>query len=361
MSPNITSHYGIIKRFFKKSDKMLKYFIKIAFLEASMEKLDLKDRKILYHLDIDSRQSFSQLGKKIGLPKDVVAYRVKKLQEKGIIKNFYTELNCYKLGYSSVKFYLIYQNITAEIKQEIIDYLVKSSYTDIVSSIEGQYDLDVISYVENIPEFSNIWNNIINKYKDFFSNQIFCVHNTNIEYKKTFLLDEKTDKKDNRIIFEEISSDKKVEIDDLDKKILGLLVSNSRIMTLEIANKLNSTVTTINSRIKKMVKTGVIMRYSIDIDWPKIGYRLYKADVVLKDPRKIHQIIDYVATNPNLFCRMASLGYVDLELIFMLNNANQLHQIMEDLSSKFPDTIRNYKYFSDIKTHKYLSMDFWNR
>jgi len=67
-----------------------------------MEKLDLKDRKILYELDINSRQSFSQLGKKVGLHKDVVAYRVKKLQEKGIIKNFYTELNGYKFGYFGV-------------------------------------------------------------------------------------------------------------------------------------------------------------------------------------------------------------------------------------------------------------------
>ena len=90
-----------------------------------MEKLDVKDRKILYELDLDSRQSFSQLGKKVGLHKDVVAYRVKKLQEKGIIKIFYTETNGYKLGYSQVKFYFTYQNITPKIKQEIIDYLVK--------------------------------------------------------------------------------------------------------------------------------------------------------------------------------------------------------------------------------------------
>jgi len=133
-----------------------------------MEKLDLKDRKILYELDLDSRQSFSQLGKKVGLHKDVVAYRVKKLQEKGIIKDFSTEINGYKLGYSEVKFYLTYQNVTPEIKQEIIDYLVKNPYTDAVHSSEGQYDLVVISIVENIAKFHNIWSNIINKYRDFF-------------------------------------------------------------------------------------------------------------------------------------------------------------------------------------------------
>ncbi len=41
-----------------------------------MENLDVEDKKILYELDIDSRQSFSQIGRKVGLSKDVVAYRV---------------------------------------------------------------------------------------------------------------------------------------------------------------------------------------------------------------------------------------------------------------------------------------------
>jgi DNA-binding Lrp family transcriptional regulator len=337
------------------------YLVQIVIVQKSMEKLDLKDRKILYELDIDARQSFSQLGKKVGLHKDVVAYRVKKLQEKGIIKNFITEINFYKLGYSEVKFYLTYQNITPGIKQEIIEYLVKSPYIDIVHSSEGQYDLVVLTQVENIPKFNNIWNDILSKYKDFFSNQIFCVHNKTIQYKNTFFLDEKPDKKEDRIIFVESSDDKKVEIDSLDYKILDLLVSNSMIPTLVIAQQLNSTVNTINSRITKLVKTGVIQRYTINIDWPKIGYQWFKADIALKDPKKISQIVDYIENNPNLLARMASLGYVDLELNFCLNNANQLHQIMEDLSSKFPDAIKSYKYFSTTKTHKYEGTDFWNR
>jgi DNA-binding Lrp family transcriptional regulator len=326
-----------------------------------MEKLDVKGRKILYELDLDSRQSFSQLGKKVGLHKDVVAYRVKKLQEKGIIKNFYTSFNSYKFGYTVVKFYLTYQNVTPGIKQEIIEYLVENPYMTTIHSNEGQYDLCVISRVENVAKFYEIWNNIFKKYRDFFSNQIFCIHNLAINYTWTFLLDEKTDKKNKRITFIDSANDNKVEIDSLDKKILDLLAPNSRIATLEIAQKLNSTVTTINSRIKKLVKTGVIQRYGINVDWPKIGYQSYKADIVLKNPENKQKIIDYIEKNPNLWFRSESLGYVDLELAFCLNNANQLHQIIEDLSSKFPDAIKNYKYFSVIKTHKFEGVDFWNR
>jgi Lrp/AsnC family leucine-responsive transcriptional regulator len=326
-----------------------------------MEKLDVKDRKILYELDIDSRQSFSQLGKKVGLHKDVVAYRVKKLQEKGIIKHFYLDINGYKLGYNKIKFYYNFQFITPEIKQEIIDYLVKSPYTDVVHSAEGQYDLVVICEVENIPNFYNIWNAVINRYRDFFSNQILCIHNTLTEYKRIFLLDERPDMKDGRILFVESSTDGKVDIDALDKKILELLAPNSRIKTIEIAETLNATVNTINSRITKLEKTGVIQRYTINIDWPKIGYQWYKADIVLKDTKQQQKIVQYIENNPNLIHRIASLAYVDLELTFALNNANQLHQIIGDVSLKFPDAIKNYKYFSITKTHKYSEEVLWNK
>lgn len=56
-----------------------------------MIKVDLKDRKILYELDLDARQSLTQLGKKVGLKKDVISYRIKGLQDEGIIKNFFTD------------------------------------------------------------------------------------------------------------------------------------------------------------------------------------------------------------------------------------------------------------------------------
>jgi DNA-binding Lrp family transcriptional regulator len=326
-----------------------------------MEKLDVKDRKILYELDLDSRQSFRNIGRNVGLSKDIVAYRVKKLQEKGIIKNFYTEVNGFKLGYTEVKFYFTYQNVTPEIKQEIIDYLAKSSYTDVVHSLEGQYDLCITSYVGNVAEFYNIWSNIINKYRDFFSNQVFCVESLNIIFKKTFLVDEKTDKKEDRIIYLLSANDKKAEMDSLDYKILELLAPNSRIQTLELAEKLKSSVKTIKSRIRRLVKTGVITRYTINIDWPKIGYQWFKADIILNNPKKIQQITEYIQNNPHLLFRVESLGYVDLELTFILSNLNQLYQIMEDLSSRFPDVIKNFKYFSITKTHKYYGVDFWNR
>ena len=88
---------------------------------------------------------------------------------------------------------------------------------------------------------------------------------------------------------------------------------------------------------------------------------MYKIDIVFKNPEKRQKIIEYIENNPNLLHQMTSFGQADLELSFVLNNVNELHQIMGDLSSKFPETIQNYKYHSVTKTHKILGQDFWNR
>lgn len=89
-----------------------------------MYKLDLKDRKILYELDLNCRQSNAQIGKKVGLGRDVVAYRINRMQEEGIIKNYYALIDTFKLGYHMFRIYINFQYVTSKIKEEIIQYFV---------------------------------------------------------------------------------------------------------------------------------------------------------------------------------------------------------------------------------------------
>ena len=117
-------------------------------------KLDLKDRKILYELDNNSRQSYAKIGKKTGLSKDTVLYRVNRLIENGVITKFYTRIDSFKLGYNTIRFYLIFQNTTKDIEKQIIDYFTKENkYILFCGSIEGRFDLVVNVWVKNFNEF----------------------------------------------------------------------------------------------------------------------------------------------------------------------------------------------------------------
>jgi len=317
-----------------------------------LEKLDLKDRKILYHLDLNSRQSFSQLGKKVGLYKEIVNYRVKKLQEKGIIVRFNTLIDTLKLGYTCMRFYFNYQYITPEIKKEIIDHFVNFKCTQLVASPEGAVELCVFMMSKNVSEIHSFWQKTLSNYRDYFAKQIIVPFIGENIYPKSFLIDEKDDR-ENLIVRR---GGKIIDYDDLDFQILQLLAKNSRIPTIDISKKLNITTITITKRIKRLIKLGVILRFHVTIDWDIIGYKWFKVDLNLKDYNKIHQIIKYLETNPHLSYIDKTFGYADLELELIVENVNQLKQIIEDISSKFPKMIRSYTYFSVAKSYKWVDM-----
>ena len=315
-----------------------------------MQTLDLKDRKILYHLDFDSRQSFRAIGKKVGLSKDVVTTRVKKLQEKGVINGYYAVIDFARLGYNIYRFYFSFQNVTTDIKKEIIEYFINNSYVDTVASIEGNYNLIIAILVKNYPQAHAFWQNTLKKYGKYFSKRVFTAFTQEEYYANRFLLDEKNQSP--IILHEWFDSGKRVEIDDLDFQILKLISENTRTTTIDIAKDLDTTSTVVQYRLKKLKELDILIAYRLEIDFSKIGYYLYKVDIDLNSFDKIDKIISLIKSNPNFSYTCKTIGYVDLEVAFYLKNTFELNQIMEDLLERFPDAIKNYTYYTFIKTHK---------
>jgi Lrp/AsnC family leucine-responsive transcriptional regulator len=313
-----------------------------------MKKLDLKDRKILYELDLNSRQSFRSIGKKIGLSKDTVSSRIKSLIEDGIIQNFYAVIDAYKLGYFSIRFYITFQYTNPEIEKEIIDYFIQNKNIYWVASIEGRFDLAVILWVKNIHEFYGFWEKTLEKYRDYFEKQIFSLYIELFHYRYSFLIEESVDRKN----FEITGGGSPVEIDDMDWKILYVLAPNTRLSITEIANKLHTTSIVVKNRINKLMKSGVIQGFRTKLDFSKLGMDYYKVDIDLKEYSKNKVICNYLRQNPFLIYLNKSVGYADTEVEFIVNNLEQLREIMENVELKFPNAIKNYKYFCCKKVHK---------
>jgi len=316
-----------------------------------MKDIDLKDRKILYILDRNARLSFSQIGKKVGLPKSVVTYRISSLIEKGVVNKFFTLVNSYKLGYQLYRIHISFQYASPQIKKEIIQYFVNYKNSCTLHEVEGRFDLALTIYVKDLSEFHSFWIQTLSKYRDYFKDLIFSIYFLETTFRYDFILNEKIHGERKQY---ELFKDKKiVKIDELDRKILETISLNARMPTTDIARNLGSTSFTINSRIKKMIESGIIEGFRTQIDYTKLGYRWYKVDMVLKEYNKSAQIISYLKTNPHFVAIDRGVGYVDLEVEFFLKSVDHLYKIMNDITTKFPDSIRNYTYISVIKTHKY--------
>lgn len=324
-------------------------------MSYKMTKVDIKDKKILYQLDINSRQSFSQIGKKVGLSKTVVDYRIKKLEKQGIIKNYYTLIDSFKLGYEVLRFYIVYQYTDLKIEQEIIDHFVNNKHTWVVASVKGWFDLDVIIYVKDRNVFYTFWKDTLDKYGDYFQNQILSYYIHAQLFRPSYLLSDEYDKAEREKITA-TGHGTRVDIDDLDLRLLYLIASNARMPLIEIADKLNTTVDVVKYRLKKLLKLNVIQGFRVNIDNAKLGYQYFKVDIYLREYKQRKKIIDYIKYNPYMTCINSTTGLSDLELEFYLEDLPHIKHIMQDLTEKFPNAVRNYKYFSIQKLRKLVWM-----
>lgn len=133
-------------------------------------------------------------------------------------------------------------------------------------------------------------------------------------------------------------------LDEIDKKLLNILQTNSRITIRELSEKLHLSTTPIHERIKKLEKSGYIKQYLTMIDPKLIGKKLIVyISVSLHEHSKI-AIEDFEK-------QMASLEEV-MECYYISGNSDFLLKIhcndMEDfhnfLTNKF-SIIKNITQF----------------
>ena len=156
-----------------------------------MIKLDIKDKKILYELDIDSRQAFSRIAKKVGLSPQSVDYRVKRLIGKGIIKDYLLIVAYQNLGHTNYMIYLSFQNIDKEKENLIVETLKKHKNIGIVWKCEGKWDMVLGLIARNIIELSETFSEINNQFSQYIRNYDMVTHTHSEFYHLSFLLNKK--------------------------------------------------------------------------------------------------------------------------------------------------------------------------
>ena len=314
-----------------------------------MKELDSKDHRILYNLFLNSRQSLSSIGKKVGLPKSVVKYRIERLVENEIIQNFIAMVDVFKLGFSVYRLYFVLQFVSPEKEKEIIEYFINSENTWRVESSKGRYDLLVTVLVKNHNHFFSFYEDTLKEFRYYFKEIFFSQLYEMFGYKQSILFDESSSSKKE---YEYRYNGEIVKIDETDYKILYLLSKNTRMSSIEIAKNVNIHSLTVTNRIKKLIEMGVIQKYSIDINSNKIGYKSFIVNLSIRNYEKKNHIISYLSNIPFICEIHKAIGGCDLELSLFTLNFEYFHKLMEELRNKFPEDLTNYDYLFITKIHK---------
>ena len=314
-----------------------------------MFKLDKKDYRILFELDVNSRQSINELAKKTRLSRDVVNYRIKQLQNKGVIKKFITVIDFSKFGYQIVRLYLKFQNTTSLVEEEIVKHFLKQDNIITVYRIDGKYDLAVGFLVNDLHEYQQVYEDFLKGYRTFVAEKDFTIFTDYIHYHRNYLVEKKQQNYDSL----STGSFKKFDYDRNDLLLLKEISENSRISLLELAKKLNMTATGVKYKLKNLEKSKVIVGYKLLLNTNLLNYSYYKVDLEVEDINIISTLKEFVTVHQNVVYRNVVVGGSDFEFDCELKSQNDFYKLINEIKALFPKKIRNYFYYRALKIYKY--------
>ena len=304
-------------------------------------KLDIKDKKILYELDMDARQSISSIAKRVGLSKEVVNYRIRRMEKEGLIDGYYAIIEYSKLGYMYCRLIMTLQNISPKEEEEIREYAKKSKKIGLIVTAAGEWwDLVFVIWAKNIIEIKEVLDDFMLKYGKFIKEKEITIATKVYHFRHKYLYNN-----DDSTCLVVEQSKKEVKIDSKDLKILEILSKEGRKEITEIAKILKTTINTVKYRLKKLLDNNIIVGFRANININILEYQRYKVMLLLYniDKNIMKKIIYFLGNEKNIVYITEAVGRSDLEFEIDVKNINELYEIMKKIRTKFSEVIKDHK------------------
>ncbi len=315
----------------------------------STTEFDRKDQKILRELFSNARQPYSIIAKHVRLSKESVAYRIQKMQERGLITGFNTVLDVQKLDFQSYFVHIRFQKVDAENEKIILSALSDNPSIAWVVSCIGSADVILKAFARDDFELDATIKGIYSSFTDY----LHSISSSHVleEHAVPFAFLYGGAGELHSLTFDRA----RVEVDALDRSILELLANNARISLAELSLKLKQNRDTIKYRITNLEKSGVIKKYRPDV-WPKkLGYSWYFLSLSTTNlpVLTLRNFKSYVLDNPSITYYYRTLGNADLHVEIRVLNTQQLNEILLEIRSILKTVLRNYELQLILHEHKY--------
>ena len=149
--------------------------------------LDEIDKKLLNLLQKDCRKSILDMSRELGISKSTVSYRIKRLEDEGIIEGYHAKINASKLGDDIQVIVQVRAKFGQGYAESIGESLAEIPGVWGVYFVYGESDFIVIARSKNREEIFQKMNNLYNS--------------NDIERTTTFIVG-KTIKDDQRMFFQ---------------------------------------------------------------------------------------------------------------------------------------------------------------
>ncbi len=120
-----------------------------------------------------------------------------------------------------------------------------------------------------------------------------------------------------------------MSLDVLDMKVIQHLTDNSKMTYREIAEDAGVSEATIKNRIDRLIEMGVIKKFTVMLDYHKLG-RAIKSFIGLKvRPAEMQAIVEHISKHPDVHVLYRTSGDVDLLFEVIFEKMEDLNNFLE--------------------------------
>lgn len=351
----ITSLYNINLTlwFFNKT---VIFIYKIAIIKKVMaEKIDVYDRKLLYELDKDSAIGLPKLSRKLKRSKQFILYRMRKLEEAGVITGYHAIVDLSKLGYFTFRIYFKFQQMNDEGGRQFVEH-VKAKLPQVwtITSMHGKWDYALFLGVRTISEFHVIWDDIMLAYQKNVKTYNVAVYAPIHNFNRKFFLEGRANVSD--AVERVYGAGEKEDIDELDWKLIEHYANNVRQSSLEIARKLKISPDTVRRRIQRLERKKVIVGCKLGLNLEKLGFVSYRVDLQLLSTERNKELFEYCKLHQSIYQINRSIGGADFEIEVIVKDVSHLIQLLDEIKTRFKSVVNDADYFGFSTFHvlKYI-------
>jgi DNA-binding Lrp family transcriptional regulator len=124
-------------------------------------------------------------------------------------------------------------------------------------------------------------------------------------------------------------------LDDVDARILGILVEDGRRSFREVARRAGVTTPTVQARVKRMMDEGLIRKISPIFDVSKFRHGLVFHLYLRVNPVEVEKIADMLGKNPAVRGIYLTTGENNLTLRVVVESLDELQRFTEVLGNDF--------------------------
>ncbi|MBI5001961.1 Lrp/AsnC family transcriptional regulator [Candidatus Woesearchaeota archaeon] len=310
--------------------------------------LDKKDKKLLFELSQNSRQTNKEIAKKIGLSEPSTAYRINRLMGNKIIEHFYVITNNAKLGYFHYKIFLRAAQMNEETEKMFIKGVKENKNVIWFVSTRGNYDYVISILAKDIHEFSTVYKQVTEKFGSNILQRNVCVVEKAGIYSRGYLLNQVS--KEHKYGMKEEA----IILDDDDKRLLQVISTNARMPSVEIARELRISADKVIYRMKKLIGQQFLLGFGTKLTLKNLNIKQYLVSFKFQNfsEQKYNILKEIAKKNQSLQYFISIIGDHDLELELEVQDTEQVDNVFREIKRFFTNELRGYEILEITEEYK---------